>query len=562
MKLKNSYFYTLREDSKNEDSVSGNLLVRSGMIKKSSAGVYMFLPMGLKVLNNVSNIVREEMNKIGSEELLMPVLIQEELFEASGRRESFKQSIFTLRDRFDRKYALGPTHEEMFVLAASNKIKSYKDIPFSLYQLQTKFRDEARPRYGLIRVREFIMKDAYTFDKDLDDLNESYNGMYNAYKNIFNRIGINYTIVKADTGVMGGILSEEFQAITDIGEDILVLCDSCDYASNIEIAECIEKNIENNELELDKELVNTGKSRTIEELTNFFNEKSNKFLKTLIYKVDNKFVAVLINGEDEVNEVKLQKLYKATNVELAEAKDVERITNAEVGFAGPIGLNIELIADNKLKSMKNFIIGANKTDYHYKNVNINDFKCEYADLRYIKEGDICPKCGKKIVFKKGIEVGNTFKLGTKYSEALGLNYLDENNALKPVVMGSYGIGIGRCISSLIEQNHDDKGIIWPINIAPYKVCVVVANSKDDTQSQLAEAIYKSLIELNIDTILDDRDERLGVKLNDMDLIGIPLRILVGNKCFDNIVEFKQRRENNIEEININDIIEKIKKTIN
>ncbi|MDD4027785.1 MAG: proline--tRNA ligase [Bacilli bacterium] len=562
MKLKNSYFYTLREDSKNEDSVSGNLLVRSGMIKKSSAGVYMFLPMGLKVLNNVSNIVREEMNKIGSEELLMPVLIQEELFEASGRRESFKQSIFTLRDRFDRKYALGPTHEEMFVLAASNKIKSYKDIPFSLYQLQTKFRDEARPRYGLIRVREFIMKDAYTFDKDLDDLNESYNGMYNAYKNIFNRIGINYTIVKADTGVMGGILSEEFQAITDIGEDILVLCDSCDYASNIEIAECIEKNIENNELELDKELVNTGKSRTIEELTNFFNEKSNKFLKTLIYKVDNKFVAVLINGEDEVNEVKLQKLYKATNVELAEAKDVERITNAEVGFAGPIGLNIELIADNKLKSMKNFIIGANKTDYHYKNVNINDFKCEYADLRYIKEGDICPKCGKKIVFKKGIEVGNTFKLGTKYSEALGLNYLDENNALKPVVMGSYGIGIGRCISSLIEQNHDDKGIIWPINIAPYKVCVVVANSKDDTQSQLAEAIYKSLIELNIDTILDDRDERLGVKLNDMDLIGIPLRILVGNKCSDNIVEFKQRRENNIEEININDIIEKIKKTIN
>lgn len=562
MKLKNSYFYTLREDSKNEDSVSGNLLVRSGMIKKSSAGVYMFLPMGLKVLNNVSNIVREEMNKIGSEELLMPVLIQEELFEASGRRESFKQSIFTLRDRFDRKYALGPTHEEMFVLAASNKIKSYKDIPFSLYQLQTKFRDEARPRYGLIRVREFIMKDAYTFDKDLDDLNESYNGMYNAYKNIFNRIGINYTIVKADTGVMGGILSEEFQAITDIGEDILVLCDSCDYASNIEIAECIEKNIENNELELDKELVNTGKSRTIEELTNFFNEKSNKFLKTLIYKVDNKFVAVLINGEDEVNEVKLQKLYKATNVELAEAKDVERITNAEVGFAGPIGLNIELIADNKLKSMKNFIIGANKTDYHYKNVNINDFKCEYADLRYIKEGDICPKCGKKIVFKKGIEVGNTFKLGTKYSEALGLNYLDENNALKPVVMGSYGIGIGRCISSLIEQNHDDKGIIWPINIAPYKVCVVVANSKDDTQSQLAESIYKSLIELNIDTILDDRDERLGVKLNDMDLIGIPLRILVGNKCSDNIVEFKQRRENNIEEININDIIEKIKKTIN
>lgn len=562
MRLKNSYFYTLREDSKNEDSISGNLLVRSGMIKKSSAGVYMFLPMGLKVSNNISNIVREEMNKIGSEELLMPVLIQEELFEASGRRESFKQSIFTLKDRFDRKYALGPTHEEMFVVAASNKIKSYKDMPFSLYQLQTKFRDEARPRYGLIRIREFIMKDSYTFDKDLDGLNKSYNEMYNAYKNIFNRIGINYTVVKADTGVMGGILSEEFQAITDIGEDTLVLCDNCDYASNIEIAECLEDNIKNDEIELEKELVNTGDCRTIEELTKFFNENANKFVKTLIYKVDDKFIGVLVNGEDEVNEVKLQKLYKTNNVELAEAKDIENITNAEVGFAGPINLNIELIADNKLKSMKNFIVGANKTNYHCKNINISDFKCEYADLRYIKEGNKCPKCGKCVIFKKGIEVGNTFKLGTKYSEALGLNYLDENNKLKPVVMGSYGIGIGRCISSIIEQNHDDKGIIWPINIAPYKVCIVVANSNDDTQLQLAESIYKSLVEMNIDTILDDRDERLGVKLNDMDLIGIPIRILVGNKCSENMVEFKLRNKDDIEEISINDIINKIKKTIN
>lgn len=562
MKLKNSFFNTLREDSKNEDSISGNLLVRSGMIKKSSAGVYMLLPFGLRVFNNVSNIVREEMNKINSEELLMPVLIPEEVFEMSGRKEGFNKSMFSLVDRFDRKYALGPTHEEMFVLGAMSKVKSYKDLPFSLYQLQTKFRDEARARYGLIRVREFLMKDAYTFDKDLDGLNKSYELMYNAYRNIFDRIGIKYTVVKADTGIMGGLLSEEFQAITDIGEDTLVLCDSCDYASNIEVAECIEESIENNELELDKELVNTGKCRTVEELTDFFNEKSNKFLKTLIYKIDDRFVAVLVNGEDEVNEVKLQKLYNAITVELAAAEDVERITNAEVGFAGPIGLNIETIADNKLKTMKNFIVGANKTDYHYKNVNINDFEYKCVDVINIKEGDKCPKCGKKTVFKKGIEVGNVFKLGIKYSEALGLNYLDENNNLKPVVMGSYGIGIGRCVSSIIEQSHDDKGIIWPVNIAPYKVCIVIANSKDDTQSQIAESIYKSLTELNISTILDDRDERLGVKLNDMDLIGIPLRILVGNKVSENVVEFKLRNQNNSEDIKINDIIEKVKKTIN
>lgn len=559
MKLKNSYFNTLREDSKNEDSISGNLLVRSGMIKKSSSGVYMYLPLGLRVLNNISNIIRKEMNSIDSEELLMPVLIPEELFEMSGRRDSFKNSIFTLKDRVERKYALGPTHEEMFVLAAMNKVKSYKDLPFSLYQIQTKFRDEARPRYGLIRVREFSMKDAYTFDKDIDGLDKSYKYMYDAYKRIFDSLGLDYRIVKADTGVMGGILSEEFQAITNIGEDTLVLCDHCDYASNIEIAECVNEYDIEDELELDKELVNTGHVRTIEEVASFFDEKPSKFVKTLIYKIDDKFVAVLINGEDEVNEVKLQKHFKAISVELAEQKDVEKITNAEVGFAGPIGLNIEIIADNRVLSMKNFIVGANKTDYHYKNVNINDFKYISVDIKNIKEGDKCPKCGRKVIFKKGIEVGNTFKLGIKYSKALGLNYLDEDNKIKDVVMGSYGIGIGRCMSSIIEQNHDDKGIIWPMNIAPYKVVIVIANINDDTQSQLAEQLYNSFKKENIDVMLDDRDERLGVKLNDMDLIGIPVRILVGKKANEDIIEFKLRNSENVEEISINDIIEKVKK---
>ncbi len=563
MKLKDSYFYTLREDAKDEESISGNLLVRSGMIKKVSAGVYMYLPLGLRVHRKIEKIVREEMNKIGAIELMMPSLIMEDIYRKSGRLETFGDSVFTLKDRNDKRYVLGPTHEELFAMAASSKIRSYNVFPINLYQFQNKFRDQPRPRYGLIRVREFIMKDAYTFDKDEAGLAKAYQDVYNAYKKMLDRIGIDYRIVTADTGIMGGDLSEEFQAITDIGEDTLVMCTACDYASNLEIAECITNEKEVHEEEKEKELIHTPNARTIEEVATYLNMEPKDFVKTMLYKIDDKVVACLVKGEHEVNPTKVLKLLAGNNIELLDFDNVEKITGAKVGFAGPIGLDIPIIVDNELKNMKNFIVGANKTDYHYKNVNLKDFKYDYLDdIRNITTFDICPKCGNKLVFKKGIEVANTFKLGTKYADAINFKYLDANNNLQPVLMGSYGFGIGRAIAAIVEQNNDDKGIIWPYNISPYQVAIVIVDINDELQVKKANEIYEQLNELNIDTILDDRDERIGVKFNDIDLIGIPIRITVGSKIKDNIVEFKLRSDDNNMELDLKEVITKITKTIN
>ena len=558
MKLSNSYFFTLRENPKDEDSLSGNLLVRSSMIKKSSSGIYMYLPLGYKVFKNVENIIREEMDNINSQELIMPSLITSETYEKSGRKENFGSSIFTLKDRFDRSYCLGPTHEELFVIASSMKLKSYKDLPLSLYQIQRKYRDEARPRFGLIRIREFTMKDSYTFDKDEEGLNKSYEAMYKAYEKIFKRLNIDYKVVIADSGVMGGSLSEEWQALTDIGEDTVVICRSCSYSSNVEVSKCINNNVSKEEY-LEKELVETKDAKTIEEVSKFFNEDKSKFVKTLIYKIDNEFYALLINGEDELNELKVLKFLNKKNIELASFEDVEKVTNSKVGFAGPINLNIKIIIDDKVSKMRNFIVGANKTDYHYKNVNIKDFEYVISDIRNVKENDICPRCMSNLYFRKGIEVGNTFKLGTKYSESMGLNFVDSDNKIKPVYMGSYGIGVDRCIAAIVEQSNDEKGIIWPYDIAPYKVCIVIANVKDDIQSQLANKVYNELKSNNIEVILDDRNETLGIKLNDMDLIGIPIRILVGKKSNEDIVELKYRNKEEVIEINIKDILNYIKK---
>ena len=555
MRLKNSYFYSVRENVKDEDSISGNLLVRGSFIKKTSSGIYMYLPLGLKVLKNIENIVREEMDNSGSEEVMMPALISEEYFEKSGRNNAFGKEMFRLEDRFNKKYALGPTHEELFALAGTMKVRSFKDLPFNLYQIQTKYRDEARARYGLIRVREFLMKDAYSFDKDEKGLEDSYNTMYNTYKKIFGRLKINYKVVKADTGKMGGSLSEEFQAVTDIGEDTIVLCDKCDFASNIEVCSSMIMETESKEKNLEKDLIYTPDAKTIEEVSNYLNETKNKFVKTLIYNIDGKLYAVLIKGDSTVNEDKLAKVMNAENVEVASPEEVKKYVKTELGFVGPIDINIPIIMDNEVEVMANFIVGSNKKDYHYKNVNINDFNIDFkGDIRNVKEGDACPECGGKLYFKKGIECGNLFKLGTKYSEKYDLKYLDKENNLIPVQMGSYGIGIGRCLAAIVEQNNDENGIIWPMSVAPYKVAIVVIDTLNIDQMDAANHLYKELLDAGIETILDDRDVRPGVKFNDLDLIGIPIRITIGKKIIEHLVEVKKRNEEETFEKSVFDII--------
>ncbi len=567
MRLSNEFFYTLREDAKDEDTISGNLLVKAGFIKKVSNGIYLNMPLGERVSQNIIKIIREEMNNAGANEVSMPHMLPMEYFERSGRASGFGPSMFKFQDRYGKPYALGPTHEEFFVFAAQSKVKSYKDLPFNLYQIGDKYRDEPRPRLGLIRVREFIMKDAYSFDADEESMKVSYKKMFDAYHKIFTRLGLNYKVVRADTGVMGGLLSEEFQSVTDTGEDILVLCDSCDYASNIEVSKCVAKTTIEDEQERDYHEVATPNAGTIEEVTSFLNLPVSKFVKTMIYKIDDKLYAVMVEADREINEVKLQKLLNAESVELAPEDDVVKVTNAKVGFAGPVGLEIPIIMDEDIKCKKNFIVGANKSDYHLVDVNLKDFNPTIvADVKNIKEGDICPNCRGKVYFKKGIEVGNTFMLGTKYSEKLGLNYLDKDNKLNPVHMGCYGIGVGRNMAAVVDQSHDDKGIIWPMNIAPFKVAIVLIDKKNEAQVEAAEKLYSDFTSAGIDVILDDRDERAGVKFADMELIGIPIRVTVGKKIQDGEVELKMRtdEENSLYKLDeveavVKDIINKMMK---
>ena len=558
MKLSNSFFYTLREDSKEEGSRSGNLLVKGGFIKKSSSGVYMILPLGLRVLRNVEAIVRDEMDKAGAQEVMMPCMIPEDIFIQSGRRDNFGEDMMSFKDRMGRDYVLGPTHEELFLAAAAMKVKSYKDMPFNMYQMFSKFRDEPRPRYGLLRIREFIMKDAYSFDATMESARESYKKMYDAYIKIFDRVGLDYKIVTADTGVMGGLLSEEFQALADIGEDTLALCDKCDFAKNIEVCECITGKEQETEKELEKELVETPNVGTIEDLEKFGFDIS-KMVKTLIYKIDDKFYACCLPGDRNANEINIRKSVGGSTIELADEDNVKKITNAKVGFAGPVGIDIPVILDEDVLKMKNFIVGANKSDHHFKNVNIKDLG-EYtvANIKEVKDGDICPKCGGKITFKTAIEVGNTFLLGDKYSKAVNFTYLDKNNEQQYPIMGSYGIGIERVMASYVEQHNDEKGMIWPLHLAPYKVAIVLINND---AVEYANKIYDELNESDISVILDDRDERPGVKFNDMDLIGIPIRVTIGDKFNDGKVEIKLRDQQESKEVDKDSLIKELKNII-
>lgn len=557
MKLSNSFFYTIRDDIKDEDSISGKYLVKSGMVKKTASGIYMFMPLGLRVKQKIENIIRDEMNKADANEVSMPMLIAGEIYEKSGRRNAFGNDMFSMKDRYDRDYVLGPTHEELFVMAAKEMVKSYKDMPLNLYQIGNKYRDETRPRYGLIRTREFTMKDAYSFDIDSEHTEITYNKMAKAYNNMFNRMGIDYRVVKADTGAMGGKLSEEYQAVTEIGEDVLVLCDKCDFASNIEIAEVKGKTF-GDEDNLKMELVSTPGAHTINDIVDMLNISIDKTVKTLVCNVDGEVVFALVKGNRELNDTKLRKLLGAKEVLMATEEELKTVTDASFGSLGPVGVKAKIVIDNEVKTMHNFVVGANKTDHHYINVNLSDFEVfASGDIINIEEGDICPCCGGNIYFKKGIEVGNIFNLGTKYSESLGLYYLDENNKQVPVDMGCYGIGTARCMSAIIEQNNDDKGIVWPISVAPYTVGIVLIDSKNDEMSKIANELYDKLNDLGIDTLLDDRNERAGVKFNDMDLIGLPIRITVGKKINDGMVELKTRDGKINEDVSLDDVINKI-----
>lgn len=557
MRLSKDFFYTIKENITDEDSNSGKLLVKSGMIKKISNGIYAKMPLGQKTIQNVENIVRKYMNEAGASELKMPSLLPMEIYEMAGRKDAFGSSMFKLNDRYNREYALGPTHEELFAITSMNKVKSYRDLPFTIYQIGNKYRDEMRPRLGLIRVREFTMKDAYSFDTDYEGLDVSYKKMFDAYNKIFTELGLNYKIVKADTGTMGGILSEEFQAVTDIGEDTLVFCDKCGFSSNLEITPC--RSCENsNEEEKMLEMVETPNRHTIEEVSEYLKLDIKQTVKALLMNIDNELVVLFVRGDRELNETKVLKLLNKQEIGFAD-DELIATSNAVPGYTGPIGLNAKIIIDNEVLKMKNFCCGANKEGYHYINANIKDFTYDLTgDIVNVKEGDICPNCGEKLVLKKGIEVGNTFKLGTKYSECVGLNYLGDDNKNHPVVMGCYGIGIERILSAIVEQNNDEKGIIWPMNVAPYKVAIVVINPKEEQQLEVGNKLYNELNKIGIDTLIDDRTERAGVKFNDIDLIGIPIRITVGKKVSDNLVEIKLRKEETSEETIIQDAISRIK----
>ena len=545
MRLSKYLLPTLREVPAEAEIPSHQLMLRAGLIRKLASGVYGYLPLVKKALNNEKNILRKGLDVHDAQELLMSALLPKEMYEVSGRWEVFGPEMFRLKDRGDRDFCLGPTHEEIFTDTVKANIRSYKQLPVTLYQIQTKYRDERRPRFGVIRSREFIMKDAYSFDKDENGLDVSYKNMYDAYREIFDKMELDYLVVDADSGAMGGSGSQEFMVKSEIGEDTIAYCEKCGYCANEEKAVCIPEDTKKDTAMGEVAKVHTPNAGTIEDVTNFLGKTPKDFAKTIIYKADDKFVAVMVRGDREVNDTKVvNAIGGAIEFDLAPLDDLVRITNAKAGFAGPVGLDIDIYVDAEVANMTNMIVGANETDYHLENVNIDrDFSATViGDFRNIEEGDLCPICkAEKIKTCRGIEVGHIFKLGTKYSKSMQCTYLDENGKEQVPIMGCYGIGVSRCLAAIIEQNCDENGIIWPMSVAPYKVIVVPVNVKDETQRELAEYIYTSLRSRGIDVMLDDRNERAGVKFNDAELIGIPIRITVGKTAGEGIVEFKVRK---------------------
>ena len=567
MKASKMLISTLREAPAEAKIASHSLLLRAGMIRNIVAGVYNYMPMGLRTLNKIENIVREEMDKAGAQEIFCSAVQPKELWVESGRWSKYGPELFRFQDRHEREFCLGPTHEEVFTDIVRNTVKSAKNLPLNIYQIQTKYRDEARPRFGLMRGREFIMKDAYSFDKDEAGLNESYNVMYDTYANIFTRFKLNWKAVLADTGAIGGNGSHQFMALSEVGESDIVYCD-CDYAADVEKAEAIN-NVVSNEKELELKEVATPGKHTCEDVAAFLGVDLHKVVKTMIYKDtdSNKFYAVLALGDREINTIKVVNAIGTAEAFLTFAND-EELKNLGLyyGSIGPVALNknIEILVDDEVTKVKNVVVGANKDGYHLTNVNFGrDFSGRVVDLRNVVEGDICPNCGRPLKMDRGIEVGQIFKLQTKYSSAMNCTYVDEAGKNVPMVMGCYGIGITRTMAAIVEQYHDEFGIKWPLNVAPYHLAIVPVKYEDEVQKELADKIYDLVNKTTrIEAILDDRKAGLGMKLKDWELIGIPYAIIIGKRAAEGIVELKNRMTLEKTEVSFEEAINIVKNAVN
>jgi prolyl-tRNA synthetase len=565
MRYSNYFIPTVKETPADAEVVSHQLMLRAGMVRKLAAGIYNYLPLGLRSIRKVENIVREEMNRAGAIEILMPSVIPAELWQESERWEQYGKELLRFKDRKDAQFCLGPTHEEVVTDLVRREIKSYRQMPINLYQIQSKFRDEIRPRFGLMRGREFIMKDAYSFDVNEKAADLSYEKMYQAYRRIFERCGLKFRAVEADTGSIGGSSSHEFMVLADSGEDAIVSCSCCEYAANVEKAEARPIEVEEHADARPLERVATPDKRTIEEVSEFLGVHAASMIKTLVLLADNEPVIALVRGDHELNEIKLKNFLGCAELEMAGDEVVTKVTGAPVGFAGPVGLTMKIIADLAVKGMKNSVTGGNEKDLHLKNVNLErDFTVsQFADIRNVVHGDACPRCKDGVMeMWRGIEVGHVFKLGTKYSKALKATFLDADGKDQTIFMGCYGIGIGRTVAACIEQNNDANGIIFPLPIAPFHCIISALNIKEDPVREASELIYRQLAEAGVEVLLDDRDERPGFKFKDADLIGIPLRIVVGSKNLaEGKVELKDRKSGEVLLLPIAEAVEKVTTTV-
>ncbi|WP_339175592.1 proline--tRNA ligase [Solibacillus sp. FSL R5-0691] len=544
MKQTKTFIPTLRENPSDADVKSHRMLLRAGFIRQNAAGVYSYLPLARKVLSKIEQIIREEMEAINSIELLMPALQPAELWQESGRWEAYGPELMRLRDRHDRDFALGATHEEVITTLVRDEIKSYKKLPLTLFQIQSKFRDEKRPRFGLLRGREFIMKDAYSFHSSRESLDATYDDMYQAYSNIFTRLGLNFRAVIADAGTIGGKGTHEFMVLSEIGEDTIAYSDTSDYAANIEMAEVVVEYTAPTTPMKDIEKIETPDQKTIEEVSAFLNVEPSNVIKSLVFDIDGELVVVLARGDHEINDIKLKNALGATSVELAEDAAIKELLGCAPGSIGPVKLpvNVKVIADNAIKSIRNGVAGANEDGFHLLNVNPErDFAISsYEDIRFIQQGDPSPDGQGIIKFAEGIEVGHIFKLGTTYSEKLNATFLDEQGKAQPYIMGCYGIGVSRILAAVAEHFQDENGFVWPAQLAPYDLQLVPVNTKDEAQVQLADELYGVLKSYRYEVLYDDRAERAGVKFADADLIGLPVRITVGKKASEGLVEVKFR----------------------